>query len=586
MIVEVYPILKLPRKCSYFDYDARLEVASGDLVRIPFKGRETLGIVRAVKESSEAKRLVRVNSIAKPNYLTANDLRRYETIAECLAQSVSSVLQSVFPTIFFDGLPPFVQTSKTSHIGALDIPILEHCLSEINLNKTLSISGDRDIGFALAHVLRRKRTGQMLVLLPRERDAELLSQYIKFSGSTCLLNGKTSHKDRARIFEGWRTGQIDTLIGTRAASLLPAHKLHTLLVLEAGNDEFVNERRNPRFDAREAAKLLAHDHDAHIVFFDSLPRLEELNIAPLVTTLADINPTVVINQGSADEITNEPLLSDSVISGIETALQSQKKVLLYLNRKGVAKRLQCGKCGHIPLCGTCGHVPAVRHDDLACPNCQTEMWIPAQCPACGHTKLGLRGLGGTKILSNLQKLFPGASLGKIDKDEQINPEADILIVTEYFFSSQLEPFAPKRFGLVADLAVDIGLHAGDFRGAEETARKLFRLLHFANRQGATVLAQTWLPDLIRPMLDLQTFSATELGLRSRYQLPPTTARYILQNTQLENLPSDLQTVASERDSNIELPVSVKRKIKQLPDTIKIQFDGTYVQGHESPPQSE
>ena len=588
MIAEVYPIIKLPRKCSYFDYDLRLDlpVAVGDLVRVPFKGREILGIVKGIKDTSHAKKLIKVNSLAKAGYLTAADVKRYERIAECLAQSVSSLLHTFLPTTFFDGPPPLVQTTKSAHIGALDIPILEHCLSEITLNKFVAISGDRDMGFALAYVLRRKRPGQMLIVLPRERDAELLARYVKLGEATSLLHGKTTPKDRSRIVEAWRSGQIDTLIGTRNASLLPAHKLTTVLILESGNEEHVNERRNPRFDAREAARLLAHDHDARLIAFDSLPRLEELMAAPLILTAEKPDDSVVINLGSSDELTNEALLSDSVILGIEKALQSQKKVLVYLNRKGVAKRLQCGKCGHIPLCGTCGHVPMVRHDDLVCANCQTEMWIPAQCPSCGKPKLALRGLGGTKMMAVLQKLFPTASLGRLEKGNLENPEADIVVATEYYFSSYREPFTPKSFGLVVDLAADIALHASDFRGAEETARKLHRLIYFAHRQGAQVLVQTWVPELLRPMLDLPNFVTAELDVRKRYSLPPSKARITLPGAKLEELPSELQGQIVERGDTLELTDANPQSLKSFPDTLKIQYDGSYVQSPEGTPQSK
>jgi primosomal protein N' len=581
MIAEVYPILKLPRKCSYFDYDLRLDspVAPGDLVRVPFKGREVLGIIKAVKNTSDAKKLIKVNSLAKTGYISAADLARYERLAECLAQSVSSILHTIFPGKFFEGTIPFVYPRRDAHIGALDIPILEHCLSEIALNKSVAICGDKDIAFALAHVLRRKRPGQMLVLLPRERDAELLADYVKLGDACALLHGHTLPKQRSQIIEGWRTGHIQTLIGTRLASLLPAHSLDNILVLESGNEEHANERRNPRFDAREAAKLLAHQHAAHMVWFDSVPRLEEVMSSQLLLTHGQIPDGVIVNQGLAEELSNELLLSQSLLLGLEKALQSQKKVLLFLNRKGVAKRLQCGQCGHVPLCGTCGHVPAVRHEDLVCANCQTEMWIPAACPACGKPKLALRGVGGAKIISTLQKLFPTASLGRLEKNGVVNPEADIVVATEYFFSSYRLPFAPKHFGLVADLAADLSLHAGDFRGAEDTARKLHRLINFGQRQGAEVIIQTWLPDVLRPMLELTTFTAAELDVRKHYRLPPAQARYLVEGASLEDLPLELQTQATERDETIELtsdhPLDILPYLRLLPDTLKIHYDGPY-----------
>lgn len=583
MIAEVYPILKLPRKCTYFDYviPADLTVAVGDLVRIPFKNREALGIVRGLKDTSEAGKLLAVNSVAKRSYVTAADLARYDKIATALVQAVSSILHATFPTSFYEGTAPTVQATSVSHVGAHDIPVLEHCLDACNLNPSVAIAGDRDIGFALAYALRRKREQQMLIILPRERDAELLARYIKLGDHVGLLHGHTSPRDRMRIQEAWRNGELKTLIGTRNVSLLPAAKLSTILILESGNNEHLNERRNPRFDAREAAKLLAKQHEAHLITFDACPRLEDVQTSELVTTTDLADESVIVNLGSADELSPDLLLSDSLLEAVEMALQSQKRVLLFLNRKGVAKRLQCGKCGHIPTCGTCGHVPIVRHDDLVCPNCQTEMWIPAQCPSCQKPKLGLRGIGGAKILQQLQQRFPTATFGQIEKGKLENTDADIVIATEFFFSSYLAPFAPKTFGLVADLAADIALHASDFRGAEETARKLHRLLNFGARQGAKVMVQTWLPEVLRGMLNLKTFTQHELELRKQYELPPFSIRYLFPDTKLEDLPPELQTLALERDDHLELLqplqplVHLKTNLFNLPDAIKLLYDGPY-----------
>lgn len=592
MIAEVYPILKLPRKCTYFDYALPngLNLAVGDLVKVPFKGRETLGIVRGLKATSEAKKLISITAGVQSRYLNEVDIQRYEHIASYLVQSVSSLLHTALPASYFSGQAPLVHASKTPSIGASDVPVLEECLSKISQEDVTVIAGDRDFGFALAYALRRKQPGQMLVLLPREREAELLAKYVKLGDTTSLLHGKTKPKDRVLIAEAWRTGKINTLIGTRAASLLPAHSLKTVLVLDAGSDEHINERRNPRFDAREVAKLLAADQKAKLVLVDALPRLEELVANQLHQTTKQPDVGSLINLGSSDEITNEVMLSDSVIAGLETALHSHKKVLIYLNRKGVAKRLQCGKCGHIPLCGNCGHVPIVRHDDLVCPNCHIEMWIPAACPACGKPRLALRGVGGAKIATTLKQLFPNASLGRLEKGAVENPDADIIIATEYLFSSYLEPFASKRYGLIVDLAGDISLHAGDFRGAEDTARKLHRLLNLAHRHGAQALIQTWLPDVLRPMLDLPAFIASELSIRQKYSLPPYSNRITLENITFESLPPELVEHAVERGSIVEInhpsPIKLLNFLKSLPDSVKLHYDGPYAQSHDSAPQSK
>lgn len=580
MIAEVYPIMKLPRRCTFFDYAVPndLHTQVGDLVRMPFKNRSVYGIVAGLKTTSEAKKLASLEQVVLNKFLDLHDLVRFTQIANRVVQSVSSVLYTALPHLPVNGRPTYSQASEAVSIRNHDVQQLEDCLRQIEAHTGLAIAGDLDMGFALAFGLRRKMSGQILLLVPRERDALLLAQYLNLGERTGLLHGHTHATEKAKLAEAWRLGDLHTLIGTRAASLLPAKALTAVFILEAGNTEHVNARRNPHFDAREAAKLLATQHQAKYLTFDALPRLEDALNLPLIKTVNVLPAYQLVNLGSAEEISAEPLLSHTLLLAIEKALQLGKKTLLFLNRKGIAKRLQCGKCGHIPTCGTCGHIPTVRKEDLVCANCQTEMWLPHQCPACGSRHIKLRGIGGAKIKESLQTLFPKASLGSIEKGQLIQPEADIVVATEYYFTSVRKPFHNQRLGVIADLAADITLHASDFRGSEETARKLHRLFAFASRQAAEVYIQTWVPEILQAMVDLPTFIQAELDLRQRYHLPPSTSRLLLENTTLEALPDNLADTARDRGDVLELTVAHNHDLtalKALPDSVKISLDGPY-----------
>jgi primosomal protein N' len=582
MIAEVYPILKLPRRCSFFDYAIpdHLPIQVGDLVRINFKQREALGVVRKLKTHSEAKKLANIQSLSLATYLSEGDIQRFEVLAKNLVQSVSSVLFAALPTTPSSGSPTTVQTHESIRIGSHDVHTLEVCLKRIDSNVNVAVASDLEIAFALTYGLRRKMSGQMLLLAPRERDAVLLARYLNLGPRTALLHGHTPPLEKAKIIEAWRTGALDTLIGTRATSLLPSKHLTAVLVFESGNNEHLNARRNPRFDAREAAKLLAKQHQAKYIVFDPLPRLEDTTQAEFIQTLDQLPEYTLVNLGSSEEISPQTLLSATVLEAIDLALQQGKKTLLFLNRKGVAKRLQCGKCGLIPTCGTCGQVPTVRHDDLICAHCQTEMWIPTECPACRSKNLKLRGLGGAKITEALQSLFPTARISRLEKGHVGQPEADIVIATEYYFSSWREPFKNQQLGVIADLAADITLHTNDFRGSEVTARKLQRLLAFASRQKAPVYLQTWVPEILRNLLDLPQFLKDETALRQRYLLPPATSLLHLDNVLLENLPASVQALTQELTDTLQINLTQPQPqlltdLKALPDSVKISLDGPY-----------
>jgi primosomal protein N' len=594
VIAEVIPSLRLPRRFSFFDYQIpdSMEVGVGDLVNVLFHGREIVGVVRGIKLTSEARKLAPVRSVALREWCSIRDVDRLETISSAIAQSPSSLLHTISPSGSL--LPTFrgievvqggftVKRSDVDHVTAI----------LANVEPAQAIIADFALGVVLVHALQKSSKDQILVIVPTERDVELV-------GTGSMLHGHTKPRERASIAMSWRQGKIKLLVGTRLASLLPAQKLSAIVVLDSGNNEHASTRRNPRFDSREAAKLLALQHQARLFFVDPLPRLEELSSSSTTPQLySSTTSSHLISLKNPLERTSLDLISATLLAAMEQALLSGKKVLLFLNRKGVAKRLQCGACGHIPLCGTCGNVPSVRKDDLVCAHCGTEMWLPEVCPSCGKAKIHLRGIGGAKVSDDLQKHFPSEKIGIIEKGRVENPDANILLVTEYFFSSFHKPFAKMNLGVIADLAGDLGLQNDDFRSAEETARKLSRLVIFAKRENAECIIQTWLPDIIQPMLRLDQFITAERELRERYKLPPFSYRYLLDvgrtdgdvGPYIDGLPAELKPFARPHGETLELRFPSAygfggaKSVHLLPDSIKITPDTSYA-SHESPPQPQ
>lgn len=602
MIAEVILSLRLPRRFSFFDYQIpdSMEVGVGDLVNILFHGRESLGVVRGIKLTSAERKLAPLRSVAKREWCSIKDVERLETIASAIAQSPTSLLHTIGPSQGASFSPSFPRRESEGGISVKRTDV-EHVAELLkSVKQTQSVIGDFALGVVLVHALQKSSSDQVLVLVPTERDVELV-------GAGAMLHGHTKPRERASIASAWRKGDIKLLIGTRLASLLPAQKISAIVVLDSGNNEHASTRRNPRFDSREAAKLLASQHKARLFFIDPLPRLEELagmdRNPPLLTKKAlpagrqgdggksdAAHPAAKLTSlKNPLERTSLDLVSATLLESIERSLREHKKVLLFLNRKGVAKRLQCGACGHIPLCGTCGNVPSVRKDDLVCAHCGTEMWIPEVCPSCGKAKIHLRGIGGAKVSDELRSHFLPATVGTIEKGKIENPDADILLVTEFFFSSFHKPFDRMNLGVVADLAGDLGLQNDDFRSAEETARKLSRLVLFAKRQNAECIIQTWLPDLISPMLNMQQFISGEMELRERYKLPPFSSRYILEGATLDELPEQLREHSRQHSDSIEIrfPSAYRQgaalPVHLLPDSIKITPDTSYAR-LDRPPQ--
>lgn len=527
MIAHVVPLTRLPARCSFFDYriPEGMTVTLGDLVHVPFRGVAVLGIVIALAPESEQKKLANITSVQESHYVTSEHLALLTRISEHIGQSLASLLVATVPASTANTSPtlPSHTATRTITLKEEDKALLTRIGAFLKHQHQAALQGDQETGIALAFLLAKNLTTneQLLLLVPRDRDAELLTRVIAHP-KTGVITGTTPQRARSLLAAAWKSGACNVLIATKQGALWEPKNLKHVLVLQAGNDEYSNLRRNPKFDPREAARLVATAHGANYISIDTLPRIEDCTHADnlLLEGAPPVTPTIVSLKDRTEK-TPHPLLTASLLEAIKTASQSQKKVLLFLNRKGAAKRLQCTACGETPLCATCGNLPTVRANDLVCSRCGVEMWIPSECPLCGKPKLKFVGVGGEKVTHDLQTLFPQESVGMIEKSNDAAwKTANILVATEHVFANLLTPFTRMNFGLVADLMADLPVGGTDFRALEHTSRQALRLLALAKREQAQCIFQTWIPERFPDVLAPAFIIEEERKIRTRYQLPP------------------------------------------------------------------
>ncbi|MFH1712121.1 MAG: hypothetical protein ABH846_02705 [Patescibacteria group bacterium] len=550
MFAHVYLIKRLPRRFTFFDYEIPndLNVHTGDLVQVPFKYREELGVVGFITNDSDFHGASKISCVIKSKFFDCHDIRRFENIAQVIYQSPSSLLTYGLQGYRENdrGLEYNTAQNQSLTVSKIELEVIKKCFAKLERAEEISVQLSVEGQMALIKAVRNHFDGQLLIIVPRALDAERLQKSMAPEAKSVILHGKTKSWQRTAIINSWQDGQIQTLIGTRQSTLLPANHLKNIIVFDATNDDHVGIERNPRFDARLAAALLAKQHQAKLVFLSAIPRVEDLFTNRIIIS-SETPPHQVINLKAQEEWTGQAFLTETLQKAIEKALQNGQRVLCSFNRKGVAKRLQCKDCGHIPLCGTCGAVPEVREKDLNCPICSTEMWVPKKCPACQKTSLSNRGVGNLGIKNMLQKAFPGAKVGILEKNKQEHG-ANIIIATEYFFSTVWPPFSQKQFGLIVELCADQALSVNDFRTAEKAAYKLHRLVRLAAQQKAECIIQTWLPDVINSMLRVDQFLKKELEIRQTYQLPPVTEKISIKCKEPDILSKDVERVLSKQNN--------------------------------------
>ncbi|MDP2631332.1 MAG: helicase-related protein [Candidatus Uhrbacteria bacterium] len=552
MFAEIYPILRLPRGFEYFDYSIpqSMVVHAGDIVKISFRNRPVLGVIRATKTSSDIKNIAPIEEVVASAFFTLGDILRYENIAKSIIQSPSSI---IFSAMYGYKKREFRWSQENSVKAPLSVSNLvgeeiKNALKMLNTNSNLFVQTSIEGLLSLATILNKKFEHQILVLVARPGDVMQIEKLLDFGLKSAYLHGKVSGAQRDSIIQGWQNGNIKVLVGTKQASLIPAKKLDAILIAEVDSEDHSSWDRNPRYDARLSAELLAKQHKCKLILSAPLPRLNDYINSDRKILWSGNADCDIVSHKAEEQKTQIPLISDDLYKAIFNTLQNGKSVLLSYNRKGFARRLQCSSCGHIPFCGTCGAVPIVRENDLACPVCEAIMWIPKKCPSCSAVRLYEKGIGNQRLKTKLSKAFPNAKLEIIEKsskqfystDRLVEPS--IILATEYYFRQIHGIFKRPNFGLVAELAFDLHLSDSRYDASEYAAQRLHRLMRIAEQQKAECIVQTWLPDIVKKMLRSERFLHDELDIRKTYKLPPILNRLTIKPAPTEGLTQNLVDV--------------------------------------------
>ncbi len=319
--------------------------------------------------------------------------------------------------------------------------------------------------------------GPALVLVPATHEVDVLAGRLHRAGHTV-----------ARLPREWAKAAAGgaTVIGNRAAAWAPAPDVTTIIVLDA-HDESYREERAPTWDAVAVARERARRRGIPFVAVSPCPTLELLDMGELVSPPRGEElqgwPRIQIVDRRGDDpragLYSRPLV-DLVRSGA--------RVLCVLNRRGRIKLFACAACGATARCERCdAAVEDTEARQLRCRRCEYER--PRVCAACGATRLKALRVGVTRAREELEALA-GVDVGEVTGARDEVPGATVLVGTEAVLHRV------TRADHVAFLDFDQELLAPRYRAAEEA----FALLARAGRiiggraRDGRVLVQTRVPD--------------------------------------------------------------------------------------------
>jgi primosomal protein N' (replication factor Y) len=579
MIAEVVFNLPLERSFHYLVPDALAqELQRGMRVLAPFGRRELVGYVVGLPERSPIRVLKVIRRVIDPWPVIAEE--RWElaswlsayyacSVGEALAVMVPSDLRFIrkgqpSSAPLDAASPPGVPRHRTlspnqrkafetiaaavdaSHLPAA--PGAAQAGTRTILLHGVTGSGKTELYLqAIDQVLQHGRSA--ICLVP---EIALTPQTIdrfreRFGEGVAVWHSRLTARQRAAEWLRITNGTCRIVVGARSAVFAPVAHLG-LIVLDEEHEPAYKQEDTPRYHAREVAQARARLVGATVLLGSATPSIESYYAASrkrgaLVTLPKRIEgrplPKVDIIDMREQWATRRSAapLSSRLERAIEAAIERKEQVMLLLNRRGFARAAQCQTCGAVVRCRRCA-VPLIYHasrQQLVCHYCNFQEPLAAICPACRKGYLRLRGTGTERVESELHRLFPAASIARMDRDttkdrdshrafyEAVKSGRVIALVGTQMIAKGLDIPAVTLVGVVS---ADTALNLPDFRAGERTFDLLTQVAGRAGRgdRAGEVLIQTFCPRHYAIRAARQhnygAFYEQELQMRRRLRLPP------------------------------------------------------------------
>ncbi len=520
-----------------------------------------------------------------------------EMVRELRARGVSA---ATLGTLVKRGLVRLEQTAQAFHLSGVSQHgkkfAHEHALNETQTEALATIVAAMEHGKFAPHLLygitgsgktavyiaamqRALAAGKSALLLVPEiglTPGTAAQMVAAFGGEVALLHSQLTPDERAEQWHRIRRGEARVVVGTRSAVFAPMPELGLIFVDEEHDGSYKQEE-TPRYHGRDVAVMRAKFLGCTVVLGSATPSLESWNNAERGRyALVEMRGRVMARQlpkvESIDmrqefrQTGSEQLFSRRLIEETQATLDRGEQVILLLNRRGFSAVVMCRSCGEKLECENCS-ISLTYHKGgeerslngearvgqrMECHYCGYRRGVPSKCPKCESDHLYYLGAGSQQGEERLQELFPGARIGRMDRDT-VRSRGDMERMLSKLHSGEINLLVGTQMiakghdihgvTLVGVVGADFALGLPDFRAAERVFQLITQVSGRAGRGElpGKVLVQTYQPEhyvnqFVREH-DYTGFAAREMYFRRGLKYPPFSvlANVVVQGERLEDV---------------------------------------------------
>jgi primosomal protein N' (replication factor Y) (superfamily II helicase) len=424
---------------------------------------------------------------------------------------------------------------KVMSTGGGAVGIVAEALVDPSTPSVVRLAPALDATLIVLELVHRLGAAGVLVLAPSHVRAGQLATRLRQAGAPVAL-----------LPDAWEaaSGGRHVVVGTRAAAWAPLPRVTAVVVLDA-HDEAYREERAPTWSAVDVVVERLRRVAGPVVLVTPCPRVTQLAGATVVRTGREVErrgwPAVEVVDRTGDD-PRTGLFSERLVRLLRSVLDAPTgRVVCILNRTGRARLLACAHCGALARCTRCGG-PVAQHQSggvLRCRRCGDSR--PAMCAECDSTRLKVVRIGVSRATEELSALV-GVEAVEVTGDSQgaVEESARLVVGTEAALHRT------PRADAVALLDIDQHLLAPRFAAGEETLALLSRAARLVGGRdtGGRVLVQTRLPDheVLRAAVHANPsiLSDAEDRIRASLALPPYGAIALLRGPSAADYASGLR----------------------------------------------
>ncbi|OGI87170.1 hypothetical protein A2995_02025 [Candidatus Nomurabacteria bacterium RIFCSPLOWO2_01_FULL_33_24] len=447
-IINVIPITKNIYKENLTYFSAN-DIPIGAIVSVPIRKKFVDALVIStndlIKEKTSVKlsafNLRKVQAIKGPAFFSPEFLKTCLEISRYFVSSPGIIINSLLPK-------KILNEYKKIKVGGDLFVLNDDNLTPEKLIFQAPI-GDRLDYYKLLIRQSFAKKQSIFLCLPTIQDIEIFTELLQggIQKYVFSLHGNLTTKQQIEICNNIINEKHPILIIATGLFFFLPRKDIGLYIVEKESSGTYKLLNKSGLDIRVFAELLANKTKTKIIFGDTFLCSETIWRYKKKQLAEVINPSFRILPGINKKIIDIKkdkkfkIISDFTEKIISKNIKENKKIFLFVLRKGLAPVTVCNDCGLTLSCSSCNSplvlFQSVKNQRLfICNKCKKEENANIKCKNCQGWNLVPLGIGIDGVVSELKEKFPEIAIYQIDKEKIKTRKQGLTTIRDFYKDSK------------------------------------------------------------------------------------------------------------------------------------------------------